>query len=364
MKKLLKKLSFVAIVSLIVATVQAQDPNAWLHVQFENNLNGTTNVGATPGMTLPVAFQVIGSDVSPALYNSGTPKEGSYALDFSSYPVDGTGAYTGSEGLISNSLDAKIESDNALFITGNSARTFAAWIRFDDISSGGGSHVILNMGDRFSAAQGRVTWTLDGANNRIQIAVGGGNVNGNYDVNGITTPSLEEVGVWHHVAFTYAGGTTLNDVKFYIDGVQTTNDGGSSTVAFNTTSDKLVIGSRGHQNNSQKWFDGGGIDDLRVYDSALSAAQITSIYGGGYLSVGDIAFGENELNAYPNAVEDFLYLETTTNSSLHISVFDITGKNIIRTFGKSVDMRGLTSGLYIVKVREDNKVANLKILKK
>lgn len=362
MKKLLKNLTFAAMASLTVASVQAQDPDAWLHVQFENNLNGTTNVGATPGMTLPVAFQVVGSDVSPALYNSSTPKEGSFALDFSSYPVDGDGAFTGNEGIISNSLDAEIKSDADLAILGNAARTFAAWIRFDDLlTTTGGSHAILQMGAATAVAQERVTWTFAAANDRIQIAVGQGNVNGNYDPNGVTTPNLEEVGVWHHVAFTYEG-TTLDDVIFYIDGVATTNDGGNSAVPFNTVADKLTIGSRG--NNSLKWFDGGGIDDLRVYDSALTPAEIMSIMGGAYLSTTDVAFGENELKAYPNAVEDFLYLKTTSNDSLQISVYDITGKQIIRTGGDSVDMRDLNSGIYIVKVRQDNKVANLKILKK
>ncbi|MEP3836162.1 MAG: LamG-like jellyroll fold domain-containing protein [Algibacter sp.] len=358
MKKLLKKLSFVTLVSLTVATVQAQDPAAFLHVQFENDLTASTTDPAG------IEFEVVGNDAaaSDVLFNSSTPKEGSFALDFSSYPVDSGGAYTGNEGIIDNAASAEIKSTTDLAILGNAARTFAAWIRFDNISGGGGSHVILNMGDPSSSSQGRVTWTLAAAQDRIQIAIGGGNVNGNYDSSGVNTPNLEEVGVWHHVAFTYAGGTTLEDIIFYIDGVATTNDGGNSANPFNTVNDKLTIGSRG--NNTLKWFDGGGIDDLRVYDSALTAAEITSIYGGGYLSTADVAFGQNELKAYPNAVVDFLNIQTASNNSLQISVFDITGKNIIRTSGNSVDMRDLTSGMYIVKVREDNKVANLKILKK
>lgn len=42
----------------------------------------------------------------------------------------------------------------------------------------------------------------------------------------------------------------------------------------------------------------------------------------------------------------------------------MTGKSIVRTFGDSVNMKNLNSGLYIVEVIQDNKVANLKIIKK
>ncbi|OEI78783.1 hypothetical protein BKP44_19575 [Formosa algae] len=357
MKKLLKNLSFFAISTLAVGTVHAQDPDAFLHVRFENNLEASTT--ESDGITFEVTDP--NGEGSLIVYNSATPKEGSYAIDFSSYAYDAdSGEYTDNVSIIDNSSNVQIQSTTNHSILGDDARTFAAWIRFDDISGGGGSHVILNMGDPTSSSQGRVTWTLAAAQDRIQIAVGGGNVNGNYTTGGST--DLED-GNWHHVAFTYDDGDALEDIIFYIDGNKTTNDGGSNTGnSFNTTNDLLTIGSRG--NNTLKWFDGGGIDDLRVYDEALSEEEIELIYGGSLLSIEDVAFGDDELKAYPNAVVDVLNIKTTSNSVLDISVFDITGKAVIRTSGKSVDMSTLTTGLYIVKVREDNKVANLKILKK
>ncbi len=349
MKKLLKKLSLTAVLSLTLASVYAQDPDAFLHVQFENNLNASTTEAAG------ISFEVSDPDIA-INYNSSNTKEGSYAIDFSSYTESDDNS------LIDNTSSVQIESTTKFAITGSNARTFAAWIRFDDINSDtDGSYCIMNMGDPSSSSQGRVTWSFAAANDRIQIAVGGGNVNSNYDTS--SNSNLED-GNWHHVAFTYAAGATLDAIIFYIDGEAVTNNGGSNSdsVGFNTDEDLVYIATRG--NNSQKWFDGGGIDDLRVYDEVLTAEEILLIYGGTYLNIGDVAFEEHELKAYPNAVEDFLNIKTTSNSALNISVFDITGKAIIRTYGNSVDMSGLTSGLYIVKVREDNKVANLKILKK
>lgn len=353
MKKLLKKLSYVAIVSLTIATVQAQDAAAHLHMQFENNLN------ATGGFTFEVDDP--DSDGHLIIYNNATPQEGSYSLDFSSYAVDGTGAYTDNVSIIDNNTKVQIRSTSNLGIIGTDALTLSAWIRYDDIlDTTNGSHTIVTIGDPYSGAQGRITFTLAAANNKLSAAVGGGNINHLY----ADGTSIED-GNWHQVAITYPSGGLMSDIKFYIDGVVVSNDGGNKNPSpvMNLAQGLVYVGSDG-KTGGTKWFDGGGIDDLRIYNYELSAAEITTIFGGAYLSVGDVAFGENELKAFPNAVVDILHIKTASNSALEINVFDISGKSIIRTSGNSVDMRSLASGLYIVKVRADNKVANLKILKK
>ncbi|WP_405605781.1 LamG-like jellyroll fold domain-containing protein [Polaribacter sp. Asnod1-A03] len=353
MRKLLKNSTFIAILTLTVATVQAQDPSAFLEVRFENNLNATTT--DPDGVTFAVSDP--DNEGYTISYSDYIKIEGNYAMDFTSILA------SDNTSIIDNSTSVQIQSTASLAIEGNAARTFAAWIRILS-PSGGAGHCMLNMGDPTSASGGRVSWLIDTSKNRIQIAIGGGNTNSNYDTTS-TDLNLED-GTWHHVAFTYPAGGVLDDIKFYINGVLTSNDGGtnSSTKSFATVSDKLTVASNGKGKNSQKWTEGGSIDDLRVYDSVLTVDQISDIYDAATLSVGDVAFGEDELIAYPNPVEDFLYLKTTDNSTLDISVLDITGKAIIRTSGDSVDMSELTSGLYIVKVRENNKVTKLKILKK
>ncbi len=73
---------------------------------------------------------------------------------------------------------------------------------------------------------------------------------------------------WHHVAVTKAGTT----VFFYIDGVA------HSVPTYNTTynfSSGAAIGARGDNLNSGFF---GAIDELAVYNRALSAAEVQSIY--------------------------------------------------------------------------------------
>lgn len=344
MKKLLKNLTFVAIASLGIATIQAQTPV--VHLKFDNNLNDESG---------NFTFEVSGSATVP--YSSSQKIEGSNAINYSSITETTNASYPLIDNVNENSQH--ISSTTSLGITGNAARTVSAWVRYDDLNdTTNGSHCIVNLGSPTSASQGRMTFTFAAANNDIQLAIGGGNANYEY-VNTLTNSSHLEDGDWHHVAFTFSG-TTMADITFYVDGLPVTSDGGNNANAINTTDDVVHIGTRGNQ--SQEWFDGGGIDDVRIYNVALTDAQMLAVYNENVLSTANFAFGE--LKAYPTVVEDFLTIETTSNDSLQISVYDITGKQVIRTGGDSVDMRDLNSGIYIVKVSQDNKVANLKILKK
>ncbi|PQV50220.1 putative secreted protein (Por secretion system target) [Jejuia pallidilutea] len=366
MKKLLKKLFFVAILFLIFATAQAQDPDAFVHLRFENDLTATGSSGLT--------FSLTGTEVGTANLAYLSPgKEGNSTLDFgnidaSADPVDPNVP------LIQNNDDAGIQSNANSGITGNAARSVTAWVRFDDdLTTSNGNYCIANFGPGFSVPdQGRFLFIVD-ANNGGLVTIytagrstalfeGADNITRRSKIMDVVTPANSP---WHHVAVTYPG-TKVEDIAFYLDGVLVPNTPANATLGAGplSTVDSPISIAMDLQFRS-KWFDGGSLDDLRIYDFALTPAQVLNTFNGGNaLSVGDVAFGENELKAYPNAVEDFLYLETTSDKSLQISVFDITGKNIIRSYGTSVDMSALNSGMYIVKVREDNKVANLKILKK
>lgn len=354
MKKLLKKLTFVAILSVAFATVQAQTPV--IHLKFENNLNNDGSNGLifetynNTGLTLTTPY-------------GGESVEGSNSLYWSSIDRE-------SDNLswIQNGDDNGFSSTANLGITGDAERTVSVWFKYaNDNTDTKGAHTMVNIGDPTAGSgvnlRGKMQFTLEGSNERVQIAVAGGRI----DYNMVAADNLLDFN-WHHLAYvvpatgTGAGSAvTLADVKMYVDGQPVASSAGSNDgQLLNTVDDKVYVGSDGK--NASKWFDGGGLDDLRIYNVELTDAQVLAVYNENVLSIAGFAFGE--LKAYPNAVVDFLYLETSSSSMLDISVFDITGKNILRTSGNSVDMQGLNSGLYIVKVKQDNKVANLKILKK
>ncbi|RYD49893.1 MAG: LamG domain-containing protein, partial [Verrucomicrobiaceae bacterium] len=90
---------------------------------------------------------------------------------------------------------------------------------------------------------------------------------------------------WHHVAFTYDGSSTAAGVKIYVDGaaVATTTriDTLGSTIANNETA-PLNIGTR--MDGAAHTFTG-SIDEVALYDHALSSANMASIFQNGVESI-------------------------------------------------------------------------------
>ncbi len=81
---------------------------------------------------------------------------------------------------------------------------------------------------------------------------------------------------WHHVVVTYNGGILEEDQKIYVDGVSIpTILTGTPGASMQTVSDYLHVGkdfgSSGYSLN-------GKIDDIKIYDRALSAEDVTALY--------------------------------------------------------------------------------------
>lgn len=313
-------------------TLQAQTPV--VHMQFENNL---TNTGSS---SLTFALGGANSTGVSVPYSSNSA-EGSNALDFGQIDNE-----TVNINLIQNgaaSHDCQISSTTSSGITGSDARSISAWVRYADKNdSTNGSHTIVNMGDPTSPSLGRTTFTFAAANNQIQLGVSGGNVKHFYN-NG---EGLEQDLDWHHVAFTYPAAGTLADVIYYVDGVAVTDNdaGASSTKVLETTADKIYIGSNG--NNGTKWFDGGGIDDLRIYDVELTATQMLAVYNENVLSTASI---ENiSSSIYPNPVNSTLNINSDINTKTYkvINMLGATVKNVSAT--GTLDVSDLPAGIYVL----------------
>jgi hypothetical protein len=101
---------------------------------------------------------------------------------------------------------------------------------------------------------------------KLQAAMCNSNLNGaQQPASGATTVTT---GVWHHVAAVYDGTT----IKIYLDGVLD----GSVTANYAPTNgaSSLKIGARGDDANTRL---NGLIDDVRIYNRALSEGEIQSV---------------------------------------------------------------------------------------
>ncbi|GAA3568774.1 LamG-like jellyroll fold domain-containing protein [Snuella lapsa] len=154
-------------------------------------------------------------------------------------------------------------------ISASAARTVAVWARTTSISTSQ-RHSIVSWGTNTSELMFNVM-ILDGA-----IRVEGGNSNI------MSETGLLNDGDWHHIAVTFAGSPTatmLNECKLYIDGTEVpiaTNFNGTRLI--NTAVDNPVrIGQAIY--STTHFFGNGALDDLRIYDSELTAGEVLTVSG-------------------------------------------------------------------------------------
>jgi hypothetical protein len=103
-------------------------------------------------------------------------------------------------------------------------------------------------------------------NGKLYMAFGGG---------GVTVHDVYNDGLWHHVAITTEAGGAFTGVKVYLDGALAATGGGGNI--FNTPShNDLRVGRDG----AGSYFEG-LLDDVRIYDHALSASEVSALYMAG-----------------------------------------------------------------------------------
>ncbi len=146
-------------------------------------------------------------------------------------------------------------------ILGPKAVTVTAWINTTSTETG----TIVGWGPSVDGQ--RFGFRVN--ENRLRMEISGGNVQGDSNVND---------GGWHHVAVTVKENVTISypDVILYVDGIDDTRPS-TDTEAFNLTADQDVrIGSRPASNDR---FFMGLIDDVRIYDRALTQEEIAWLAG-------------------------------------------------------------------------------------
>ena len=146
-------------------------------------------------------------------------------------------------------------------ILGSSAVTVTAWIKTSSTDTG----AIVGWGP--NVARQRFGFRVDVG--RLRVEHHGGNVQGDSNVND---------GGWHHIAVTVQENATISypDVIIYVDGIDDTRPS-EDPDAFNLTADQDVrIGCRPAGNDR---FFMGLIDDVRIYDRALTLEEIAWLAG-------------------------------------------------------------------------------------
>ncbi|HEY6272836.1 MAG TPA: Ig-like domain-containing protein [Terriglobales bacterium] len=192
-------------------------------------------------------------------------------------------------------------------LSGTSAVTWAAWVNRTYSTSGG--HTLFEDSTNFNnSTTGFGFFPDDPSCGGIATGVNG---NVGYTLNCYNQPSS---GAWHHLAVVYdktKPGSSV--ISLYIDGVLQTPtrqpDTSTNTNAFGNN--PLYLFSRG----GTQEYTAGEVDDLRLYNQALSASQIQQIYQQGTPSLVSIAVTPANASIAKGTTQQYTATGTYSDSS-------------------------------------------------
>lgn len=166
------------------------------------------------------------------------------------------------------------DNDIFSFINGSSDRPFSlsAWIK-----AGGFATNVITAKNDYTSGNRQAEYGLSVNYGDPQFAIIDNSTGGYIGRKGSTHVST---GSWQHLTATYDGSASTTGIKIYLNGVRVDDSdykSGSFSHMYNTTSPVTIgamIDSTGKFAN-RFW---GQIDDVRIYNYALTATQVKTLY--------------------------------------------------------------------------------------
>lgn len=168
-----------------------------------------------------------------------------------------------------------------------SSITISAWIKVSG-SVNTFNYIVSRAGSTYGSYHLRYT-----SANKFNVHLGFASSQFKNDITSSSTYTLTD---WHHVAFTY----DQTNAKLYVDGVEEYS--GAETRAIDYTA--AVVGSNTHIGSTPMGYPSpseGLIDEVALFNTALSGSDITAIYNSGtpddltsYSPVGWWRMGDND----------------------------------------------------------------------
>lgn len=175
--------------------------------------------------------------------------------------------------------------------------TVEAWVRFDRLvsqtaSSTGLQYIVFKKNTRAGQFEGYALYK-GGGNNFVFLVTSSAGLQA-----GVGSTIVAQTGVWYHVAGTYDGSQS----RLYVNGSLQ----GTITPGFplNYGTRPVFIGTTGES------FDGrlcGSVDEVRIYNRALSGAEVAASFGAGGGGLCKDAFRDTDVDGYSDEVDNCPY---------------------------------------------------------
>lgn len=223
---------------------------------------------------------------------------------------------------------------------GNDSRSVSIWFKMYEFNS-----------DNFLFSYGSPT-----SNQSYGFSLTSNQINNYAWANDLTHATSIPLNTWKHLVVTF--DSTTDVASIYLNGVLVTS---AVKSAWNTSS--LVDFYLGASPNSGDFFNG-AVDDLKIFNYALNQTEISNLYSFNMLTASSFNQNNLEANLYPNPVEDILNI-SLESQMIFAEVFTVQGQKVLESSLNQINLSGLTSGIYLIKITdENNAVVTKKILKK
>ena len=172
------------------------------------------------------------------------------------------------DAFVFNGTDSYIKINDLTNPLGAWVHSVAAWVKFTDFDS---AQDLSWIGDANTVAATRQSFSFQTGGEAVTMGINGSNVQFRF-----TSPLT--AGKWHHVVYTYNGGSAgsaSTAYQVFIDNVEASKIGGVGTGTLTLPADSaLWIGTT---YNTSNYF-GGSIANFRLFNRALTSDEIYQLY--------------------------------------------------------------------------------------
>jgi|APHM01.1.fsa_nt_gi hypothetical protein len=228
----------------------------------EITVDGQTVFGVAVSSGLITYYRFDDSSTSVTAVDSSGNNDG--IINGATYAGSGQ---VGTDSLSLDGTDDYVNPGSNLVSSSASGITFACWIYPNNLADNEGIGIIT---ERYAPSATNVQFELgmgSQSNWGSQSTLAAGIFDGTWD---ITVGPSPTVGSWAHVAATYDGST----IRLFKNGSQVSSLASSKGVQSPT--EDYNVGRR-HNARKDEYFNG-QIDDVRIYDRALSSSEVLKIY--------------------------------------------------------------------------------------
>lgn len=261
------------------------------------------------------------------------------ANDSTSFVIDRHGNTNGALNIVNTGCDATLTG----LPYGTASRSVALWVNInqhDQNTIGGLYNMLFKYGtssqsNAFSGSAGLSTVYLM-----------------SYDDN-ILVYNPTDTAEWNHFVFSF--NESGSAAKIYKNGVEILS---GTMPSLNTINDNDLF-RLGTGPGNEFWFNG-AIDDLQIYNYALSASEVALLHNPSF-STNDISL-KNIMSIYPNPTKNVLNIETSEKTN--IKIVNILGAIVttqnLQTGNNTIDVSTLTNGVYFIQTANGGAVKFIK----